>query len=368
MAKLPVAKALFAVSLEMASAARPLSLKAQAKALAQKLNLQRRRAPRKAAAKGAADLALAATAGAEAALLERPLSAFAQDMNEALRKARRKKKGGDGAYKAARDARIEQVKSLLAAGGGFMNLGLSERQVLTLGALCGEEFGRAVRVTHWPKEMSAARVKLLVDAQESSSALSRQLLKVWDQALPPKKDLEATLKAVFDELRDALAHDPELRAGEFVRKKLFDNWRGRFMRRLHKDSALVKRLKDEAGIVVEKVGDDPHLVVDLMIDNKPYRMGLDIDHSEVQLAEAVQAALNAGSHEPLSGVVRGSGLQLSSPDQNRTVFNVLRGRLRAEAELAQDAARQWTRADQDALMLGLSEGYDAIDKLVEWSP
>src|SRR5438105_5008614 len=122
------------------------------------------------------------------------------------------------------------------------------------------------------------------------------------------------LKSVFDELQAALKRDPNLNPSKFVRAKLFNEWRKRFMKRLGADRALAADLRAAAGIDIITDADVPRFSLKLKVGKTQVEIGFDVDHAETRLTDAVR---NAKRPEDLLSVIDSEGMQLLTPRENR---------------------------------------------------
>jgi hypothetical protein len=320
------------------------------------LKLPRARPPSgRLAARGIRATLAAATVHAETVALQHPMSRFADDMNELLQ-ASRARRHSEWA-KAAQEARIRGVREM-AGDPQVWNLGLRDEQAGTLGALLGHLWGAPFH--------GGARSTSQVAAQE----LSEGLRTVWERALPPGMTLKQTLEAAWHKLEVARRADPELAAGDFLREALFKPWRSRFMNQLPKEVDLCTRLQLATGLKVVQSGatDAPRFLLELQAGKVPFRVGLDIDHAEQRLAEAVEQALAQGSAAPLKTIVQGSSLQLAMPAENRVVLEFLRRRNRVAEQMRSSSASLMATDDQAELMAALERELQALDAWLPWSP
>lgn len=348
-------RALFGLGLRnFTRGGRAKKLRAQAGELLIALKLPRTRPPSSRLAAGGTKAALAAAAlPAESVVLQHPMSRFADDMRELLRGSRARLQSEHA--KVAQEARLLGIRKM-AADPKVWNLGLAEEQADTLGALLGHLWGAPFH--------GGARA----GSQAVAQALSDGLRAVWDRALPPGKTLVETLEAAWGRLQAARRADPDLHAGEFLRGELFDPWRSRFMTQLYKDEDLRKRLQLATGLKVDKpAGSNPRFLLELKAGEVPFHVGLDIDHAEQRLAEAVEQALAKGCAAPLRPIVQGSSLQLASPAENRVLFEFLRRRNRVAEQMRASSAAHMTAEDEAELMAALERELHALDAWQEWN-
>jgi hypothetical protein len=333
---------------------RAKKLRAQAGEVLIALKLPRARRPSSRLAAGGTQAALAAVPlRAESVVLQHPISRFADDMSMLL-KASRSRLHSEYA-KVAQEARLLGIRKM-ASDPKVWNLGLAEEQADTLGALLGHLWGAPFQ--------GGARAGPQTVAQELSAGLRA----VWDRALPPGKTLEETLQAAWRKLKEAREADPDLLVGDFLRDELFDPWRGRFMTLLHKEEGLRTRLHLATGLKVDKpAGSDPRFLLELKAGEVPFHVGLDIDHAEQRLADAVQQALAKDSPALLRPIVQGSSLQLASPAENRVLFEFLRRRNRVAEQMRTSSAALMTAEDEAELLTALERELQALDAWQEWN-
>jgi hypothetical protein len=266
----------------------------------------------------------------------RPLEAFERDLQHfGVRRVSKQELAAQ--RRVMHQLQLAHLRELAARNPGLQWLGMSERKARTLGALLDHELGRG---------MALQGSALARQAQEAARALSKDLLRIWNGALPRGRELERVLSDTLKKLEDALARKPDLSPTKFVRKNLFDRWRGRFMKALGDDQALVNRLRDQAGLHVVPGGSRPHFELHWSIDGQTLVVGIDIDHAEVGLADAVNRALRP-PRDPaaLLSIVRGESLQLTEPRQNRAVFEWVR-RANREIDATRGATTDWLREDE----------------------
>lgn len=230
-----------------------------------------------------------------------------------------------------RERSLERFKRIAAdapkAVKALLSFGLDQRQARTVEHLLGKLFGQ-------PIERSAIRE--VRDAQDAASGLISKMKRHWDAALPDGQTRAATLKAVFDDLQAELKRNPKLNPSRFVRKKLFDQWRKRFMKRLGRDSALRAELRAATGIELLMDSEVPKFSLTLKVGGKEISFGFDVDHAETRLSDAVR---DAKRPEDLLSVIDSDGMQLLTPLENRTQIEALR-----------KATREYfVKADEDAV-------------------
>ena len=312
--------------------------------------------------KGRASKALAAAA---AALEEpfrkvhfRPMQEFQHDL-EHFGVLRATKEERAAQRRMLHQLRLEHLRELAARNPALHWLGMPQEKARTLAALLDHELGRG---------MAAQGGKLAQDAQEIARGLSNELLVIWNEALPRGRELDTLLKDTLKKLEEAVAGNPEFNATSFIRTRLFDPWRGRFMASLAADEGLVGRLSSQAGVeVVKGIGKQPrpHFEMHWSIDGKPLVVGIDIDHAEVRLADAVKQALGP-PRDPsaLLPIVRGQSLQLTEPRQNRAVFEWLRREGR-ETDLMRQASAGVLREDEAQLVADVDK---AIEQMMAAAP
>jgi hypothetical protein len=239
-----------------------------------------------------------------------------------------------------------------------LSFGLEERQVRTLDHLLGKLFGQSV-------ERSAIRETR--DAQDAARDLIAKMKGHWDSALPDAQTRAATLQAVFDELQAELKRNPNVNPSRFVRKKLFDPWRQRFMKRLGRDAALRAELRGATGIELLMDSDVPKFSLKIKVGGKEINFGFDVDHAETRLSDAVR---NAKRPEDLLSVIESDGMQLLTPRENRIQIESLRRATREyQAKADEEAVAYFRRkgtskaeleSDIDRLIDVLNRGGDYL--------
>lgn len=324
-------------------------LKATAIAIAERLGLTRRRGAK-------------AVAAAAAALEEpfrkvhfRPMEAFERDLQH-FGVLRATKEELAARRRMLHQLRMARLRELAARNPSLLWLGMPPKKARTLGALLDHELGRG---------MAEQGDALAREAQRVARGLSEELLKVWNAALPRRREIDALLEDTLRKLEAAIAADPGLNPTRYVRTRLFDPWRDRFMTRLAAHEDLVRRLSGEAGLEVVKGSGKqarPRLEMHWSIDGKPLVVGIDVDHAEVRLEEAVQHALGPPRNPAaLMPIVRGESLQLTEPRQNRAVFEWVRRENREAELLGRQAGAQALREDQAQWVADIDE---AIAKMM----
>ena len=258
--------------------------------------------------------------------------------------------------------RLDRLRELASRNPAFQWLGMPEKKARTLGALLDHELGRG---------MAAQGSHMAQQAQKTARGLSDELLVVWNDALPRRRELDSLLRDTLKALEEAIGRDAGLNATRFIRTRLFDPWRDRFMTRLAAKDDLVSRLSSEAGLEVVKGSGKsarPRFEMHWSVDGKPLTVGIDIDHAEVRLEEAVKRALGP-PRDPtaLLPIVRGESLQLTEPRQNRAVFEWLRREERDAAAMRRvgsgalrDDEVQWVADIDEAIARMMAAGTDEI--------
>lgn len=231
--------------------------------------------------------------------------------------------------------------------------GLEPEQARTLEYLLGKRFADEINVTG---------VGDIRKAQEAANRLRAAIKEHWDAALPPGQTRDDSLRSVYADLQAARRKNPKLNASRFVRNKLFANWRIRFMRRLGADRAFAAELELLTGVKLVMDGDVPKFLLELEIGGTTRRLGLDIDHDEMRLADAVAAARGPGDLRP---IVDSESLQLLTPRENRTQIEALRKATRKYFEGGNEATLDYFKrkgVTADELNRIVDEMLDGLDR------
>lgn len=203
--------------------------------------------------------------------------------------------------------------------------GLKKPQMQTLEQLLGQLFGQPIE--------RVGRQELR-EAQERANSLIAKMKVHWDAALPEGQTRANAMRSVFDKLEAERKRDKDLNPSRFVRKKLFDPWRVRFMKRLGRDAALRSELSSAAGIELLMDSDVPKFSLKLDVGGKEVKIGFDVDHAETRLSDAVRTAKTP---EDLLSVIESDGMQLLTPRENRIQIEALRKATREYFAQADDA-------------------------------
>jgi hypothetical protein len=173
-------------------------------------------------------------------------------------------------------------------------------------------------------------------ARAAARALLDRIGEHWDRATSrhhPTADVAA--RQVYDEM---LRTSPENPAA-FVREKLFDLWRNRFLTRLQNDTALRADLRNQAAISVWRSGD--RLSIESITPAGSFvSIKLDVDHSAEGLSKATYRAISEGSFQPLVGLVRSASLTFVTQRENRNVLETLRNKNEAMGQVMQRPPRR----------------------------
>lgn len=199
---------------------------------------------------------------------------------------------------------------------GFRFLNRSQPQVL--GRILGRLLNRSA------EQVPAG----LQSAEAVASDLVRRIRLHWDAAVTGKRETaDRAARRVFDELK---RQNPE-KPNEWVRGHLYDLWRKRALRRVHRDSMLRRELQERAGIIV---GYNPKTdTYSLHIrTTAPRGTPFDFDHAVIGHEEAVQRALATGDYRHLVSTVDSSNLQLLTARENRSFIEALRDAGRGMSE------------------------------------
>lgn len=183
-----------------------------------------------------------------------------------------------------------------------------------------------------PLSQSAARLgtRAAQQAEDIAANIAARIRAHWDAALPKgvRSAADAAQRA-FDELKRVNPANPNT----FVRQRLYDAWRTRAMRRIYRDGALVRDLKEHAGIIVGRNPKTKTITIHVRTKSptaKRVQTHLDFDHGATRHEDAVRAALRADDPRPLVSTVDSANLQLMTARENRNFIEALR---KAEREM-----------------------------------
>lgn len=234
-----------------------------------------------------------------------------------------------------RERALERAKRAAATSpysvNDLLSFGLEQQQVRTLEQLLGQLFGTPIEL---------ATTRELRNAQGAANELITEMKAHWDKAIPTGRTRSDLLKSAFDELTGALKKDPQLNPSRFIREKLFDPWRQRFMKRLGADRGLVSKLRSATGVEILTDSATPRFSLQLKVGNKQVELGFDVDHAETRLSDAVRSAKRP---DDLRSVIDSDGMQLLTPRENRLQIEALRKATREYFEDADEAAIDYFR-------------------------
>ena len=242
-----------------------------------------------------------------------------------------------------RERRLERFKRVAADNpksvNALLSLGLEPDQARTLEQMLGQLFGQRIVRT------GTENVR---KAQGAANDLIAGMKKHWDDALPNGVSRDALLTSVFDDLKAEQKRNPSVNPSRFVRKKLFDPWRERFMKRLGADRALTAKLHKATGIEILLDSDVPKFSLTLHVNRTEVKIGFDVDHAETRLSDAVREAKRP---DDLLSVIESEGMQLLTPRENRVQIEALR-----------KASREYfAKADEVAVDYFRRKGVDALE-------
>lgn len=238
----------------------------------------------------------------------------------------------------------------------LLSFGLKQQQARTLDQMLGQFFGQPIKL------VGSADVR---KAQATANKLIASMKGHWDAALPAGQTRAAVLKSVFDELQAELKRNRMLNPSRFVRQKLFDPWRRRFMRRLGADAALRSELHAATGIEILTDSDVPKFLMKLKMSKQEITFGFDVDHAEKRLSDAVRSAKRP---EDLLSVIESDGMQLLTPSENRRQIEALRKATREYFDNAdEDAVAYFRRQGTSAAELNsdIDRMIDVLDRSAE---
>lgn len=282
------------------------------------------------------------------------LAIFDSDVEKCLVEKGRKKALGEEMTK--RERSVASFKRTAADSGKDINkvlqFGLKPHQANTLEQLLGQLFGQAIEMGGSPETRKA---------QEAANKLIAAMKKHWDAAMPKGSSRADLLNGAFAKMKAFKQANPTLSASKTVRTALFDPWRKRFMKSLAADEALVRELREAAGIQILTDGDTPRFFIELKVGAKKVQIGFDVDHAETRLSEAVRDAKAA---RDLGSVIDSEGMQLLTPRENQREIEALRKASREYDAAADAAASTQPRkgASQADLDRYLDRALDALDR------
>jgi len=159
-------------------------------------------------------------------------------------------------------------------------------------------------------------------AQQTASRI-RQLLETrWNQAIAELRgSMDTAARQAYDAM---LSAEGRQSAGEIIRKILFDPIRKAAVTRIKNDPELVRLLETEAGIFVGAGGGPSLYLKALNQENRLIKIGLDFDHAETALANAVRAAVDTRDYRQLMSIIDPANLQLLTARETRNVIETLR--------------------------------------------
>jgi hypothetical protein len=153
-----------------------------------------------------------------------------------------------------------------------------------------------------------------------SEELRSEMSEKWREATPPGETAEQAAERVYLEWQQTKPSNPN----EFVREKLYDNWRPRALLRMYQDTTLRKRLDKESGIVLKLKGKTVTIGVRVKTGKTRTRIvPLNFDHVPSH-ARAVNEAKEQKSSKPLAGTVDPARLQLTTERENDLMLEGLR--------------------------------------------
>jgi hypothetical protein len=209
-------------------------------------------------------------------------------------------------------------------------LGANEQQSATLGVLLGKPM--TTQLPHSPNaKLSAARQAQLAQAHQNGTELRNQLEAHWSNALPAggTKTADQRASELFAQMTALKSQGKTPKKGwnDWMRKKLYNQWRKRFWKNVAKDPELLSKLESDVGIYYMPKH-DPSFKRTFAIkaknpDGSTSWVGIDLDHS-VGHAQSVDAALASGNYKELVKTVESSNLQLTTPRENSVVLEGLR--------------------------------------------
>lgn len=352
-----LAKRLFAESLKAADASGTKTIKAEAGSLLETAtSAGRSKTATRRAVKLSTNLALASKTAGKALAARRPLSEFADDMVKLLGKS--SQRAASELRRAALLLRIERLQALAAEDITVLFLGLKQPQAETLGALFGHQWGSAFR---------PASPELRSAAQQRAYRISETIERIWNQARQRTIERDQTLENALQGLKAAMKKNAELSPGKYMRKRLFDPWRKRFMEDLFADKEFLTLLESETGIqVIESAAGTPSFALKIRVGDVDQVIGMDIDHAEEGLAIAARDALTSGP-QALLPIVEGRALQFTTPRENEILLEFFRNKERLAEHEATYAARKMSPPDWEQYRLGLDEGIANLERLAGWS-
>jgi hypothetical protein len=253
------------------------------------------------------------------------------EMRNAVEKGRRDARPAD---LSKRDQRIERFKRVAADSpksvNALLSFGLGDQQARTLDQLLGQFFGEPIKLVGRQETR---------EAQDAANKLIAAMKQHWDDAVPSGETRASLLKKVYAEYRAELKVRPDT-SPQFIRAKLFDPWRKRFMASLGKDAALIAELRTATGIGIVTESGVTKFELRLKMGNTQAKLGFDVDHAETRLSDAVR---NAKRPEDLLSVIDSDGMQLLTPRENRREIEALRKATREYFDRADDAAVTYFR-------------------------
>jgi len=194
---------------------------------------------------------------------------------------------------------------------------------------------------------SASPGSLADPARQQAHTLRFRLGVLFNKAMPAGETRRTVLRDVMRRLRLAKAENPSLNAADWLREKLFDEWRIRFMDAVARDLDLVRKLRDQAGLRVVR---NPSGSTAFEVWDGSSWKGIDLDHTPESLSETASHAVHA---DELEALVSAQNITLTSPWENRVVLEKIRNRYKHIYKDFVDAKGTLNADEVDQLIKGL---------------
>lgn len=161
-------------------------------------------------------------------------------------------------------------------------------------------------------------------AETAASSLRRALASHLNKAVSRARGgADGAARRAFAAMSRPLKSGETL--GNVVRKSLFDPIRKRTIELIKADKKLVQLLESEAGIFVgTEKGERGLFMRGVSTSGETVNVGLDFDHAEEGLAQAVDAARTSGDYRKLLSIIGADNLQLLTSRENSAVIETLR--------------------------------------------
>ncbi len=209
-------------------------------------------------------------------------------------------------------ARVVKIANPTAQAFKFLN----RKQPLVLSRLLGKP---------WNLAKETMRKAPLQEAEDIAASIRSRIRAHWDAALPKgQKNALGACEAAYTKLDAAMKADPTLNPNSFIRKQLYDQWRTRAMKRIGKDKALVRDLKDEAGVIVGKNRLTGNWTIHVRTKGANPQTHIDFDHAIVGHDAAVKQTLRFKDARLLISTIDGGNLQFMTARENRNFIEAVR--------------------------------------------